>query len=293
MKNYSLSDVRCVFVLLIVFIIGCSSSDDGIINTINITIYDGNDNNTRHAIKLIKLAALKSGYKANIQNISNNLSVEEQRDALEHNIIDVLWSGTSIDLEKRFAPIRIPLYKGLLGYRVCLINSDDKDIMRDFNSLHDLRQLSYAQGIAWSDTKILSDAGLKVSSMPYGDLFKAVHSKEIDCVPLGIFEAFDSQYKQRYSYSLHIDVDKHILINYKMPFYFFTNTDNMNLNAILRYGLNKAVNDGSYDSALNENPDYKISIKKIRNGSRKIITLNNTDLSSKTPIGDQRLWFLP
>jgi hypothetical protein len=57
----------------------------------------------------------------------------------EHNI-NVTWNPTSIELEQRFATIRFPLRKGLLGYRVLLINKENQPKFDQIKTPEDLKK---------------------------------------------------------------------------------------------------------------------------------------------------------
>lgn len=43
--------------------------------------------------------------------------------------IDILWTATSIGREREFRPIRIPIYRGLLGWRIALINAQNSNLL--------------------------------------------------------------------------------------------------------------------------------------------------------------------
>ncbi|WP_348245952.1 hypothetical protein, partial [Salmonella enterica] len=59
--------------------------------------------------------------------------------------LDVLWSMTSRRREAQLLPIRIPLLKGLMGYRVFIIRAEDEPWFRSLKELDQLRELTAGQ----------------------------------------------------------------------------------------------------------------------------------------------------
>ncbi len=60
--------------------------------------------------------------------------------------VDVVWTMTSRKREKQLLPIRIPLLKGLQGYRIFIINENDNEKFNKISTLEDLRELVAGQG---------------------------------------------------------------------------------------------------------------------------------------------------
>ena len=54
--------------------------------------------------------------------------------------VDVVWSMTSIEREKQNRPIRIPLLKGLMGYRLLIIRAEDQSWFRRVQTIDQLRE---------------------------------------------------------------------------------------------------------------------------------------------------------
>jgi hypothetical protein len=104
-----------------------------------------------------------------------------------HNI-NIAWSSTSVEKEQEFLPIRVPLRKGLLGYRVALISVDAQDQIDRLQSLNDLRQLSVGQGIGWGDVDVYKANGIRVVTANYDNLFKMTALHRFDLFPRGVSE---------------------------------------------------------------------------------------------------------
>jgi len=88
--------------------------------------------------------------------------------------INVMWFGTSAAYEKELLPIRFPLYRGILGHRVFIINQKSQVDFDKIKNLNDLQSMVGGQGIGWSDVDILEYSGLKQEQASYDNLFKMI-----------------------------------------------------------------------------------------------------------------------
>ena len=62
------------------------------------------------------------------------------QEKLDSHTLDVMWGATKNSYEQRMLPIRIPLFKGLLGHRLFIIRSDNQS---KFNKVSDIRKLVF------------------------------------------------------------------------------------------------------------------------------------------------------
>ena len=257
---------------------------------LKITVYSRDDHNAKHAISLIKLAAEEANIKLQLNVIFREESAKSLRQALLKGDIDLIWTATSRSLQERFKPVKIPLYRGLLGYRLCMINDHNRDLLKGVKSMEALKPLTFGLGEGWSDIGVFQSAGLKVKIMDYEQLFQAVHNRTIDCAPRAIFEAFPEQYNQRYRYLYKLYVDRYLMIRYIMPFYFFTRKDDDITFNLLHQGLTKAIMNGRYQNAVKKNPSLRMAIRKIQRNKRRVITIPNALLPDDVP-KDPHFWF--
>jgi hypothetical protein len=78
---------------------------------------------------------------------------------LRNGELDVLWSMTSKDRKQKALPVRIPLLRGLLGYRMFIICQRDQQRFSNITTLSQLQYLTAGQGPHWADTKTLCANG--------------------------------------------------------------------------------------------------------------------------------------
>ena len=164
-----------------------SISTDLIADT-KINIASRDDFNAIYAIDMIKLALQKAEYPYVLdieRGIHSNDRLEKD---LSEGLIDIFWSATNAKLEQQLIPIRVPLYKGLLGHRILVIHNDNKNLFSNVVGLNELRKFNFGQGRDWSDTEILKANGLKVTTGTYEGLFMMTDGKRFDAFPRGILE---------------------------------------------------------------------------------------------------------
>ncbi|MEG1054582.1 MAG: hypothetical protein RSF79_21385 [Janthinobacterium sp.] len=69
--------------------------------------------------------------------------------------VDVVWAMTSRARETQLLPVRIPIDRGLIGWRVALIQARQPDLLRGVRSIAALARLSAGQMRDWPDAAIL------------------------------------------------------------------------------------------------------------------------------------------
>ncbi|WP_111978718.1 transporter substrate-binding domain-containing protein [Algibacillus agarilyticus] len=202
--------------------------------------------------------------------------------------LEIAWTGTSIDLEEKLQPIRIPLYKGLLGHRIFIIRADNQYKFDRVNSFEDLKQLTAAQERTWADTAILRNAGIRVfGTRTYDNLFYMLEGGRYDYFPRGVHEPWSEVASHS---ELPLTIEKRILIKYPLPAYFFVSKNNTQLARAIKTGLISAIEDGKFDEYFFNNPMIRDVIRKADLENRKIFEIENPFIPKETPFDDKRLW---
>jgi ABC-type amino acid transport substrate-binding protein len=205
-------------------------------------------------------------------------------------MVNVAWCGTSVQKEKAYRALRIPLRKGILGYRVALIAKNRQADIDKIRNLGDLKKASVGQGIGWGDVAIYEANGIKVHTAGYESLFKMVAANRIDLFPRGINEVFP-EYVARHDAIPNLAIEKNLLIYYPWPYYFFFNKSNKALAKRVETGIRKMMKDGSFDALFMKYNRASILKAKLKN--RRIIRIMNPSLPKDTPLDDASLWFDP
>lgn len=251
----------------------------------------GNNSIENYAKGLLKLALSKTSAQYDWQEAVPNTSEERIVQMLVDNQLDVVWYATTNALEEKLLPVRIPLYRGLLGYRVLMIKKGSQHKFEGVRNLEDLKRFSLGQGRFWADTSILETNGLNVVKvLKYEGLFYMLDGDRFDAYPRGVHEPWSEI--QRYP-DLALDVEQNLLLVYTNPFYFFVNKSNPELAKNIEQGLRIAIEDGSFNEYFINDPTIQDVLQKANLKNRIIIPLVNPTLPALTPVNDKSLWFDP
>lgn len=212
------------------------------------------------------------------------LSLEQGR------YLDVLWTMTSREREAKLAPIRIPLLRGLLGYRLLVIR---RDRVRDFagiGELASLAALTAVQGHDWPDTAILRANGLRVetSSTEIAGMYAMLRLGRVDYFPRGVNEAWTELARLT---GTELMVEPHLLLRYTAPVYFFVRPGRPELAARIETGLRRALADGSLERHFRTHPATRSALTTLEAGDWTVLELENPTLPDQTPVSDTALWY--
>ncbi len=253
-------------------------------------IEDPTDKRSEYPIALLKLALKKSGSTATLQTTSARVSKSRALHLLETGVeVDVVWTMTSIDREKRFLPIRIPIYKGLGSYRLLLIRKGDQ---AKFSALKDesaLKQQMMSQMYDWVDAEVLRQNKFKVlNASSYQSLFQMLLRNRVDAVPRSVLEIAAEQ-KLFVEQGLHIETDW--ALHYPGAVYFFVSNKNPVLAQSIETGLRLALKDGSFDLLFQKY--FAKQLKEMKLSKRRLVELRNPLLPPETPLNETLLWYKP
>jgi len=252
----------------------------------------GNDPRHEYFVKLLTLALEKTESKLSQPQLKASSNNMQQGRAIRQlalgRKIDVIWAVTSKSREQQLLPIRLPLLKGLLGFRVLLIRKQDQHKFT-INTLEDLQQFKAGQGHDWPDTTILRANNLKVATATtYDGLFSMLKAGRFDYFPRGVSEAWRELATLA---AAELMIEQHTLIYYPSPVYFFVNLTNTKLAERIATGLALAIADDSFEQLFSH---YHLNNELFTNGKlseRNIIQLHNPLLPPLTPLADKKLWY--
>lgn len=212
-------------------------------------------------------------------------------DLLKNGYLDVVLTMTSKKFEREFRPIRIPIYKGMYGYRLAIINKSDQPKFSAIRTLKDFQKLWAGQGEVWPDTQILRANGFKVVGISgYVELFDMLKERRFDFFPRGVHEPWKELADVKYP---ELVVETDLVIHYPAPGYIFTTKENKKLADRLERGFRKALEDGSFDLLFYNHPDIKEVLERADLKNRRLFELKNPLLPEETPLHDKKLWYTP
>jgi hypothetical protein len=204
--------------------------------------------------------------------------------------IDIIWVPENGELDKDFLPVRIPLLKGILGYRVFLIRESDQSAFSVIRKIDDLRNFTAGFGHDWPDVRILKANRIPLDLAPkYELLFRKLVAGRFDYFPRGINEAWVELEQRKKEYPA-MAVENSILMYYPFPVYFIVNKNNTRLADRVEKGLLRAIADSSFNDLFLKY--HAAALKNVNFAERKLFKLKNPFLPSSTP-DDKRFWFDP
>ncbi len=249
------------------------------------------DQRYQYPVALLTLALEKTGVKYSLMQSERILMQGRALQQLEENReINLVWSMTDRQRESNLHPIRIPIYKGLIGWRLFLVPAEHAGILDKTNTLEQLRHFSPVQGKDWPDTRILQANGFKViTGNEYGQLFRLLQQRVGDFFPRSVIEVWgelDSPAIQSCC-----ELDTRLAVSYPTAMYFFVNKKNKTLAKLIETGLERAIADGSFDTLFEQT--YGPVLEKARMTQRRVFELNNPLLPDDTPLERPELWYKP
>ena len=222
--------------------------------------------------------------------------IESLPTAGQSRMVELIDSGiytayitmTSKAREEMLLPIRIPVYKGMYGYRVFLIRKGDQERFDAIKSEAELKQVWAGQGRDWPDFDILTHNGYKViGSLSWLTLYGMLTEKRFDYFPRGIHEPWKEIVANP---DKELEVEKRFMLHYPAPGYIFVSKDNKKLAERLERGFRLAIEDGSFDRLFYNHPDVSHVLEQANVKERTIFELENPLLSPQTPLADKSLW---
>lgn len=249
--------------------------------------YPREEGGNTYPLELLRLALKKAGSGDTIAFTPVRMMQERalHEIGLDNGAVDIVATMTSKERESRLLPVRIPITKGLIGWRIAVVSKERIHQFDQVRSLADLKRFRAVQGHDWPDRDILRQGGLPVHSVSsYESLFNTLATGRIDYLPLSLIEA-QSAIKGREM----LAIDANIVIRYPAAIYFFVNPRNRAMAETVRRGLDASIADGSFDELF-----YRHFAQAIREGSldkRRVIVLHNPFLPAATPLHRKELWF--
>jgi ABC-type amino acid transport substrate-binding protein len=212
------------------------------------------------------------------------------QEALKGELLNVLVSdvGHAI-LEEGMIPVPFPIDKGLLGYRVALIDKRNQRKIAAVNNAEQLRSLRIGQGSNWGDVRIYEHNRVPVeTATTYESLFPMLLAGRFDLFPRGVTEVTLelAEYGPRFP---DLAIDQHLLIRYPYAQCFYVSKSEPRLAARLEAGLKQMAKDGSFDALFDKY--FARPLRDLRLDRRVIVDLDNPFLPAWVPLDRRELWF--
>lgn len=277
---------RLFLAVVLIFSFGKASAEE-----VRVLYTEGYDSVGEYCMGMLKLALKHVDHPYEITVDPGRRTDARAVEEVRSGHLDLIWGGSSVATEEMLLPVRIPLYKGLFGYRILLIRKGDQPKFDNIRNLADLKKITMAQGASWPDAEILERNGFQVEKiLKYSSLFHMLDGGRYDALPRGLQEPW----REIESFpELRLAVEKNLMLVYRMPFYFFVSRDKPALAANLELGLNRAIANGSFDAYFFNDPIVKDALARAYTENRIVFELTNPTLPAQTPLDRPELWLNP
>lgn len=242
--------------------------------------------------RLVELALNRTGSRAEVRLI--DLEMTQGRSLVElatgRSPVDLMWTVTDRQRETGgLLPVRIPIDRGMMGWRLLLVRQTELPRWRRVRSAADLAGFVGGQGHDWPDTAILRANGLQIgTSSSYEALFRMLSAGRIDYFPRSILEVDAELANGRHA---DLAIVPGLMLHYPAAAYFFVSPSRPELAAELRAGLDAAIADGSFQRLHRE--FYGAVLKAHPVSPDRVVRLTNPLLPPETPLGRRELWLQP
>ncbi|MDR7088501.1 hypothetical protein [Cellvibrio fibrivorans] len=246
-------------------------------NPMVVRYYDRGAKDARHAYKFELIAKILDVTRAEFgeyQLVPFGEEPSAKRQALlisEGKILNLLWASPGTVIARAdVITVPVDILRGLLGYRVCLINPANFPAS---DKLHSLNQLQIAQGLNWADVEIYKHNGIHPKQAPtFEALFEMLAAKRFECLPLGADEVMYTWRDQKAKFPF-LAVEPHVLIYYDYPIYLHISKQFPELAQRVKLGLQKLQRSGEFDRLFKQH--HAADIAQLHLNQRKIFCLKS------------------
>ena len=245
-----------------------------------------------YAFKLLQLAldsTITSHGPYQLKGDDSQLSFTRSSHMLEQGeAFQIAYFGASQGEGKNLIPIKEPLYRGLLGYRLLVTNQSNKPKLAEINSLTELQKYKAGFNNQWSDFPIFKTNRLHVeSAISIKNLYKMLNYGRFDYLPRSIREV-DAELERFNTQNESFEVVPSIALFYPHPVYFHVSPQYSELADRIEIGLINIKLNGSFETLFLKY--HKQYLDKYNPIQRNVIYLKRYHYSE---LPDVSWWFKP
>jgi len=207
---------------------------------------------------------------------------------VEGEHINIAMVVSTPEWEAAAVPIRIPLRRGILNYRLLLINKKNQETFLEINSIEKLKEKSVGLRRHWATWQTLTKLGYNVvNAYSYDAIFSMLDKGRFDYIPRGVHEIYD-EINLRKDELKNLTVEPNLALYIPAPFYVFVSPKEPRLIKRFELGLNRMAKQGILEDMLNTH--YGDFLKRANFKKRLILNVGNPDLPVETPFERKELW---
>lgn len=170
-------------------------------------------------------------------------------------------------------PVKIDILRGLLGYRICLVNAARAPDLSNTVDATTLGHVRIGQGLDWSDLDIYKHNNIYPIEGPnLESLYPMLGFHRFDCLALGASEVVFKYHEQQKQFPF-LAIEPNLLIYYEFPIYFYVSKQVPELAKRLQIGLTKLEMSGRFSQLFNQYHAQDLTSLNLR--ARRVICLKS------------------
>lgn len=269
--------MKPLFICIIVFCFSVTFYAEAyeVPKTIDISIPTTSESSSLHIDFVKELLAIiveSQNYSLNI--IYQGSEVNQSRTIKllsDGDTINLDWAALTDERQRLLATIDIPIYQGMIGWRVLYIRKNNVDTFSDIETLEQLKMLTAVQRFDWADYEILKNNGIKVEgNMSYEGQSKAVVAGLVDYYPRSVIEAVK---EISAPFNSGLMIEPNLLLKYPSGYYFYVKKEDHKLAQIITQGFQKVIDNGQYQHLFDRY--FADDLKQLKLEQRNVIHLIN------------------
>lgn len=206
----------------------------------------------------------------------------------EGSSINVHEAPTRTEWEETVLPVRIPMRKGLLGYRLFLINKNNSTEFSNLKTIAQLKKLKAGSGSQWSITRVMKKLNFTiVTGNNYDGLFKMLALNRFDYFPRGLNEIYN-EYTAKHEMFPNMIIEPTKALYCTTPTYLFVSPKYPELAKRIKKGLDIIIDNGVFNTIFQET--FGDFIKQSNFKNRHTLVVDNPLLSKETPLDVKKYW---
>lgn len=192
--------------------------------------------------------------------------------------IDIFIGAPTIKREQLASLIYVPMDRGLLGFRICLIHNDSENFKNITSPAQFInKNLSVGLSTHWPDRKVYESNGFTTVTSPvHESLYTMLHNKRFDCLTRSVNE-IDMDIKNYPQ--LNLKSEDNLVFIYPNADFIYINSNNAALFERLSKGVQASIANKSFFGLFNKYYADDLQSKEVF--ERKLIFLSNQNISNE------------
>ena len=203
--------------------------------------------------------------------------------------INVYFSITQDKWEEQAVAIRIPVRRGLVSYRLLIINKKNEKEFSTIKTLDELKSKRAGLNDGWTTYSIMENQKFNIVDVDdYDGMFNMLSVNRFDYLLRGVNEIFE-EINQRLAYSSDLMIEPNLAVFIPSITYVFVSKREPRIARRLQRGLELMAKNGDLERIFDT--FYADSLRKAELDKRKILYINNPNLPNTVPLDKGHLWF--